>query len=81
MQEMIVALTRAAGERTDMDGVPDIKEGNSARFTYGWWIGCELREREDEERLLGFRLERLGRSCRHLLRLRTLDVETLKVSQ
>lgn len=80
MQEMIVALTRAAGERTDMESQISWRE-NSARFTYGWWIGCELREREDEERLLGFRLERLGRSCHHLLRLRTLDVETLKVSQ
>lgn len=49
MQEMIVALTRAAGERRDMDGVTDIVEGNSTRFAYGWWIGCELREREDEE--------------------------------
>ena len=48
MQETIVALTRAAGERRDMDGLTNIVEGNSARFAYGWWIGCELREREDE---------------------------------
>lgn len=49
MQEMIVALTRVAGERTDMDGVTNIVEGNAARFAYGWWTGCDLREREDEE--------------------------------
>ena len=54
MQETIVALTKAAGERRDMDGLTNIVEGNSARFAYGWWIGCELREREDERRLLGF---------------------------
>ena len=81
MQETIVTLTRAVGERRDMDGLTNSVEGNSARFAYGWWIGCKFREREDEGWLLGFLLERLGRSCRRLLRWWTLDVETLKVSQ